>query len=58
MVTKLFITFHLSNQIVKINAAARGVIWDVNGDWVLGYNKYLGSCSVFLCRTLGNLGET
>ncbi|MBA0608759.1 hypothetical protein Godav_020945, partial [Gossypium davidsonii] len=24
-----------------------GVVWDETGKWLLGYNRFLGKCSVF-----------
>lgn len=34
-------------QVDSGHAKARGVLRDVNGDWILGYNKYLRKCSIF-----------
>ncbi|MBA0727141.1 hypothetical protein Golax_000158, partial [Gossypium laxum] len=38
------------SQVLKIDseiASAGGVLCDRNGNWILGYNCYLGQCSVF-----------
>lgn len=37
------------------NAVAGGVLRDRNGDWVLGYNRVLGNCSIFDAKLWGIL---
>ncbi|MBA0671874.1 hypothetical protein Goklo_007497 [Gossypium klotzschianum] len=37
------------------NAATRGVVRDENGDWIFGYNRYLGKCSIFYAELWGIL---
>ncbi|MBA0826481.1 hypothetical protein Goarm_011327 [Gossypium armourianum] len=32
-------------------AATRGIVRDRGKDWILGYNKYLGNCSVFYAKS-------
>ncbi|KAK5784578.1 hypothetical protein PVK06_039104 [Gossypium arboreum] len=34
-------------QIESGNAAVGGVVHNANGDWILGYNRHLGKCSIF-----------
>ncbi|KAH1064862.1 hypothetical protein J1N35_029849 [Gossypium stocksii] len=34
-------------QIVSGDAATRGVIRNGNREWIIGYNRYLGKCSLF-----------
>ncbi|KAK5795464.1 hypothetical protein PVK06_036732 [Gossypium arboreum] len=29
------------------NASAGGILWDQLGNWILGFNRYLGKCSPF-----------
>ncbi|MBA0692013.1 hypothetical protein Goari_009604 [Gossypium aridum] len=36
-------------------ATTEGVIWKQNAEWILGYNHYLGSCSIFEVELLGIL---
>ncbi|MFQ6642034.1 hypothetical protein Gotur_014917 [Gossypium turneri] len=36
-------------------ATTRGVVRDGTGDWVIGYNRFLGNCSVFDAELLGIL---
>ncbi|MBA0680061.1 hypothetical protein Goari_011787 [Gossypium aridum] len=31
--------------------ATRGIVCDRGKDWILGYNKYLGNCSVFYVKS-------
>ncbi|MBA0612531.1 hypothetical protein Godav_013127 [Gossypium davidsonii] len=42
-------------QIVSGNATARGVIRNGNEEWIMGYNRYLGKCSVFDAELWGIL---
>ncbi|MBA0602746.1 hypothetical protein Gorai_002916 [Gossypium raimondii] len=42
-------------QIASENAAARGAIMNVNGEWILGYNRNLGKCSIFDAELWGKL---
>ncbi|MBA0675013.1 hypothetical protein Goari_016580, partial [Gossypium aridum] len=37
------------------NAAAGGVVRDANGDWIFGYNRCLGKCSIFNAELWGIL---
>ncbi|MBA0736851.1 hypothetical protein Gogos_010341 [Gossypium gossypioides] len=32
-------------------AAIRGIVRDRGEDWILGYNKYLGNCSIFYAKS-------
>ncbi|MBA0788548.1 hypothetical protein Gotri_026056 [Gossypium trilobum] len=36
-------------------SAASGVIRDGKGNWILGYNRYLGKCSTFFVELWGIL---
>ncbi|MFQ6668944.1 hypothetical protein Gotur_034388 [Gossypium turneri] len=36
-------------------AAVGGIVRDRNGKWLFGFNKYLGSCSVFDAKSWGIL---
>ncbi|MBA0796217.1 hypothetical protein Gohar_007003 [Gossypium harknessii] len=31
--------------------ATRGIVRDRGKDWILGYNKYLGNCSIFYAKS-------
>ncbi|MFQ6650171.1 hypothetical protein Gotur_022340 [Gossypium turneri] len=42
-------------QIASENAAARGAIRNVNGEWIMGYNRNLGKCSIFDAELWGKL---
>ncbi|MFQ6628371.1 hypothetical protein Gotur_007819 [Gossypium turneri] len=42
-------------QIIFGNATARGVIRNGNGEWIMGYNRYLDKCSVFDAELWGIL---
>ncbi|MBA0854915.1 hypothetical protein Goshw_006589, partial [Gossypium schwendimanii] len=42
-------------QIVSGNATARGVIRNGNGEWIMGYDRYLGKCSIFDAELWGIL---
>lgn len=33
-------------QVDSRNATVGGVLRDRNGEWIIGYNKYLGKCSI------------
>lgn len=37
------------------NAAVGGVLRDEKGEWIFGYNKYLGKCSIFDAELWGIL---
>ncbi|KAK5839190.1 hypothetical protein PVK06_007960 [Gossypium arboreum] len=36
-------------------AAAGGVIWDSTGNWIMGYNRFIGNCSIFDAELWGIL---
>ncbi|MBA0575383.1 hypothetical protein Golob_024045, partial [Gossypium lobatum] len=42
-------------QLESGNATARGVVHDANGDWIFGYNRRLGKCSIFNAELWGIL---
>ncbi|MBA0561534.1 hypothetical protein Golob_018353 [Gossypium lobatum] len=42
-------------QLDSENAAVEGVICDENRDWIFGYNRYLGKCSIFYAELWGIL---
>ncbi|MBA0734385.1 hypothetical protein Gogos_018299, partial [Gossypium gossypioides] len=44
-----WIILHIDGIVKTIEgfAAAGGVARNQNGDWILGFNHYLGDCSVF-----------
>ncbi|MBA0800863.1 hypothetical protein Gohar_011275, partial [Gossypium harknessii] len=47
-----------SDGIVKLDlgiGAAGGVVCDRNGDWIFGYDRHLGQCSVFNAELWGIL---
>ncbi|MBA0687417.1 hypothetical protein Goari_014960 [Gossypium aridum] len=42
-------------QLDSKNATVGGVICDENGDWIFGYNQYLGKYSIFYVELWGIL---
>ncbi|KAK5847121.1 hypothetical protein PVK06_003423 [Gossypium arboreum] len=47
-----------SDGVVKVNtgsASAGGVMRDQNGDWILGFNRKVGNCSVYEAELWGIL---
>ncbi|MBA0668711.1 hypothetical protein Goklo_001598, partial [Gossypium klotzschianum] len=42
-------------QLQSGNAAAEEIVWDETGDWVFGYNRYLGKYSIFDAKLWGIL---
>lgn len=44
-------------QAVSRSSAVEGVLRYGNGDWIMGYNKFLGECSVFDAELWGILDE-
>lgn len=37
-------------QVRSRTVATRGVLRDENGEWILGYSRYLGNCSIFYAK--------
>ncbi|KAK5802901.1 hypothetical protein PVK06_030530 [Gossypium arboreum] len=51
----IFLTTDGAVQIETGNGAASGIIRNANGDWILGYNRHLGKCSIFNAKLWGIL---
>ncbi|MBA0570243.1 hypothetical protein Golob_003922, partial [Gossypium lobatum] len=52
------ITYLNTDGVVRVDsgvAAAGEVLSDKNGEWILGYNKYLGNCSILDAKLWGIL---
>ncbi|KAG8498348.1 hypothetical protein CXB51_007034 [Gossypium anomalum] len=50
--------FHLADGSVRLeddSAVARGVVRNRNRGWIIGYNRFLGSCSMFEAELWGIL---
>ncbi|MBA0778213.1 hypothetical protein Gotri_006107, partial [Gossypium trilobum] len=52
---RLFLNSDSAVQLELGNTTSRGVIRNKNGDWVSGYNRYLGKCSIFYVKLWGIL---
>ncbi|MBA0566239.1 hypothetical protein Golob_011073 [Gossypium lobatum] len=53
--TKLCSSVWMSSVDGNSFSTTKGVIWKRNGEWILGYNHYLGSCSIFEVEIWGIL---
>ncbi|KAH1055550.1 hypothetical protein J1N35_033615 [Gossypium stocksii] len=51
----IFLNIDGAVQLQSGNAAAGGVVCDANGDWIFGYNRRLGKCSIFNAELWGIL---
>ncbi|XP_016728981.1 uncharacterized protein [Gossypium hirsutum] len=51
----IFLTIDGAVQIETGNGAVGGIIHNANGDWILGYNRHLGKCSIFNAESWGSL---
>ncbi|KAK5777236.1 hypothetical protein PVK06_045203 [Gossypium arboreum] len=51
----IFLNTDRAVQIEIGNAAADGIIRNANRDWILGYNRHLGKCSIFNAKLWGIL---
>ncbi|MBA0729618.1 hypothetical protein Golax_022533, partial [Gossypium laxum] len=48
----LYLNIDGSVRLEDGSAAARGIVRNRNGEWVIGFNRFLGSCSVFEAKLL------
>ncbi|KAH1106773.1 hypothetical protein J1N35_010541 [Gossypium stocksii] len=44
-------------QVTSRRAAAGGMVRDGTGDWVIGYNRFLGNCLIFYIELWGILDD-